>query len=194
MIDYIDAFSNKYVSIDLNISRQNISVIVDIDDRIRETNESNNMAAKSPATIFSINLFESWNLISIPLSLISPKISDLFETINYSKILTFNEKWSELDGNYTINNTLAYWIRSNENTTLVIEGTELDSVDLSLKQGWNLIGFPNLTSSLINKTLTGINYSAIYSFNNTWSSYFPKRPLNSLEFLNPGYGYWTYIN
>ncbi len=77
---------------------------------------------------------------------------------------------------------------------LEVEGYELINPEIGLVPGWNLMGYPYLNESLVNETLDNVNYSIVYGYNNSiWSSYIPNRTFNSLQTLNPGYGYWVKV-
>jgi hypothetical protein len=72
--------------------------------------------------------------------------------------------------------------------------------DLKLKTGWNLISLPvSPADSSINSLLSSITgkYDAIYSYDtslNQYQSYIPGESSNSLSTLEPGRGYWIYLN
>jgi len=149
--------------------------------------------------IISLPLTKGWDLISIPLKLEDNIVGKVFENISYSKIFAYNGTWlyyyNETNNNFNkIDETKAYWINSLNNQTLIIEGTEFNyPINFILTKGWNLISYPSLNESLINETLKDINYSIVYGYNGTWSSYIPSRNLNTLRYFVPSYGYWVKI-
>jgi hypothetical protein len=71
-------------------------------------------------------------------------------------------------------------------------------VQISLSAGWNLFSLPvEVQSKAIGDVLSGITgkFSAIYGFaNNSYSSYIPGDPANTLREISPGKGYWIYMD
>lgn len=177
--NYLVVYANDTAG---NIGKNNVSFIVELYNK------------------FNISLTQGWNLISFPLNLTNKSIKDVFKDVSFKSVFgygSWNYYFNETDNNLnTINETNGYWINSLNNQTLTIEGKEFDSINLSLKQGWNLIGYPSLNSTLINETLNNLNYSVVYTYNNSnWLSYIPNRndSLNTLKYFLPGYGYWVWI-
>ena len=91
-----------------------------------------------PTSVFEDYYFMNagWNMISIPLSLQNNSKSAIFPTIpgvafGYSQGYIVED--SLLPGN-------AYWIRTGQAETLLVSGSRIDSLQLSLVPGWNFIG------------------------------------------------------
>lgn len=144
---------------------------------------------------FNLSLSRGWNLISTPLKLTDKTVSTIFNSLDYSKIFTYNGKWIELKDDDEINETLGLWIQMNEDQTLAIVGEEATDTELNVIDGWNLIGYPSLTNRSVNEVLDGIDYSSIFSYiNDEWKGYNPLKPINTLNYLMPGYGYWVKAN
>ena len=200
-IPYLAPGDSQTVNYDVNVSNNSmIYAVVDYDDDIEEENESNNLYAfdldSGERVEFNISLIKGWNLISFPLNLTNKSVNSVFESTNFSSIFSYgsyyyNETYNNFD---IVNETKGYWVESLENQTLTIDGTSFNSTNISLKQGWNLIGYLSLNSSLVNETLNG-NYSSVYGYNGGWLTYFPDREsgLNSLNRFVPGYGYWVKV-
>jgi len=161
---------------------------------------------------FNITLNDDWNLISVPLVLDNNSILSTLSSIDgkYESIFAYN---SSSDGwvSYNIErpeflNTLTtiipekgYWIKMVENANLFINGTLPSSIIYNIKQGWNLIGYPYLTEQPVTIVFSDVNetYTSIFTFiNSNWSSYSPEKPafLNTLQTMQPGYGYWVKAN
>ncbi|MBU0629209.1 MAG: hypothetical protein KKC75_08535 [Nanoarchaeota archaeon] len=146
---------------------------------------------------FNITLINGWNLISFPLNLTDKLVSAVLSGISYSRIFTYSETWKELAGSNSFNESRAYWINSSASQILTINGTEFNRLNITLTKGWNFIGYPSLNASLLNETLKEVNYSVVYSYNNSvWKSNVKARneSLNALKQFNPGYGYWVKVN
>ncbi len=167
--------------------------IVDFDNLIEESNETNNIISN----LLSINILlnQGWNLISAPLKN-DMTVSDAFG--DYLKLFTFdniNKKWIEVENDNKINATKGYWIKTDENTRNLMGAFE-NSL-MNLYEGWNLIGYPSLSEQNIEFVFEDINESLInvlYYNNNSWLSYFPSKSSNTLEIMKPGHAYWVNVN
>ncbi|MBU0628382.1 MAG: hypothetical protein KKC75_04275 [Nanoarchaeota archaeon] len=153
---------------------------------------------------FTIDLFEGWNLISIPLRLENETLPAPFESIEgrYTEILAYpGQMWGsykpsrQVNSLEKINETMGFWINMLSNHTFIISGIESDR-DLVLSSSLNLVGYPMLNSSAINATFSNHNISSVLMYNNSmWYSYAPDKPdsLNTLRAMEPGYGYWVKV-
>jgi len=146
-------------------------------------------------------LKQGWNLFSFPLRLINNTIASIFKNINFSSIFSYGSWYyyfNETNNNFnTINETRGYWINSLDNQNLQIEGIQFTyPMNLSLKQGKNLISYPSLNTTLINESLKNINFTSIRTYrNNKWYTHNKARngSLNTLKNLTPGHAYWINI-
>lgn len=150
-------------------------------------------------TKFNFSLSEGWNLVSIPLVLTNNILPAPLESIegNYTGgYIYIGGVWRQyLAGeppsyDKYIDPTMGFWINMINDDTLVVEGYELDSVGFDLNEDWNLVGYPSLNEIDINESPLK-NYIIFTYINNSWLSYIPNRPFNSLQTLKPGYGYWV---
>lgn len=163
--------------------------------------------------IFSRELNAGWSLVSIPLVLDDKTLPNALSSIegNYSKVAAYNgsdagNEWKIFDPNDlthsnldSIDEKMGFWLKMINADTLVVEGFELDpTINFSLKQGYNLIGYPGLEEKGIGFVFNGINDSSLNALtyeNNEWKSYNPlKAELNTLNKLKPGYGYVVLVN
>jgi hypothetical protein len=97
-----------------------------------------------------------------------------------------------------------YWVRLNTTSaTLNVSGTEPSSTSISLVSGWNLVGYPKLTSAAVATALSTIDgkYSIVWGYNasdtaDPWKSYVPGygSDVNDLSQLSAGSGYWIRVN
>lgn len=139
---------------------------------------------------FNMLLNSGWNLISIPLVLENKTLAYALASIdgNYTHTLAYDDGWALLQQDSTIDETMGFWIKMLTQDTLSVSG-DISTASIPTKQGWNLIGYPNLNQTHI--SLTNINQSNIYSYNGSWQTYSPNRNTNPLEILKPGFGYWV---
>jgi len=170
----------------------------------------NDTASTLPTSGTNLNLYNGWNLISIPLMPEDTSITSLLSSINgnYSIVWAYNasdtiDHWKKYDPVAPFGNDLTsvvpgegYWIMMTNNDTLPITGTAPESIDL--KNGWNLIGYNSLVSQPITDALFSIdgNYSIVWAYNASdstdhWKKYDPGAPFgNDLSMMEPGKGFW----
>jgi len=139
---------------------------------------------------FTINLLTGWNLISFPINLTNKLVKDVFRNINFESIFSYGSwlyYFNESEHNFNIiNESKGYWVNSLGDQILTIEGTEFESPEIPLKEGWNLVGYPYLEEKDVSDLFEN---KGIYSYNGDWSSYIPNRTFNSLTTMKPGSGY-----
>jgi len=143
---------------------------------------------------------QGWNLISMPIEPVNPSINSLFsdKIIDVEAIFSYsNEEWeywlpnvkSTLE-NLTCGN--GYWILTNDNFTISLEGSIADGYQLS--QDWNLIGVNNTHSVTTTDYLSNTTWTQVYCYDeeaDTWYTYIRDLggPVNIME---PGEGYWVF--
>ncbi|MEM2918905.1 MAG: hypothetical protein QXY62_05350 [Candidatus Altiarchaeota archaeon] len=93
-----------------------------------------------------------------------------------------------------------YWIYVNKTggVNLTINGTLLTNTTWHLREGWNLIGYPSITTIDVATALSNIsgNYRYVLGYiDGSWKFYAVEAPgVSTLKNLTPGYGYWIYVN
>jgi len=145
-IDYENINITNQTKAIVNMVPTNPYFIMEIDedgDNITDTTvEPDNIAITGVYNrTITLNLKEEWNLISIPLILENNSVENVFKSINYSQIFSYDSSW-EVPTN--INYSMGMWIKVNEEANLTINGTLPFNPIFNLKQGRNLIGNPNL--------------------------------------------------
>lgn len=155
---------------------------------------------------FDIPLLTGWNLISMPIrpanTNINYVIGDLIDHIVVWNYNMYANSWSVYDSNApNAVNTLtqmffsrAYWIKSNLNQTLRIEGTEALDYTINLKEGWNFVGY-NLSTSQMPDPIDNLTYPIVVWTYDTeadeWQVYDTTGALpNTLGDMSQGKGYW----
>lgn len=97
---------------------------------------------------------------------------------------------------------LGYWISINsQSAVLTINGTVLDSLEIPVYTGWNLIGYPLTQSKEISTAISSISgkYEIVWAYNASdtdhWKRYAPGAEVgNDLTYMTPGSGYWIKMN
>lgn len=140
-----------------------------------------------PPETFNLDLFNGWNLISIPLTS-DQTINDIFGSTNLYYLE--NNIWKQLQNNDKINYPYGYWIKTVE-SSLIIGGAEINSLDFNINQGWNIINYPlkenKNTNTFFNNVMGNIESIATYE-NGEWKTYVSSKQSNSLTILEPGKG------
>lgn len=157
---------------------------------------------------FDVPVVSGWNLISFPVvDWGSPeKVLDdaggdtLWSVIKWYNPLTPEDPWktyrigSSVNDLTYIDNTMGLWIHITDpgsDSMLVIEGDDPETIQISLYTGWNLVGYPSLTSAGAADSLpVGVNKMAYESLA---SPYFitDTSDLSSVT-LETGCGYWVH--
>ena len=164
----------------------------------------------------AIPLPPGWNLISIPLVTSSRAITDVLSSIagRYDLAYTYDgcarsDPWKMYgpalppyaNDLSTVQRSQGVWLRATTSTTLTVTGTVPVTTSIPLCLGWNLIGYPSLTSAPPSAALASIagKYDLVYGYDasdaaDPWKRYDPNGPPgeNDLTQLEPGRGYWVH--
>jgi len=149
---------------------------------------------------------KGWNLISLPLAQRNTSISKVLQTIDgeYNAIWIYDAKearWrSSTSDLIDINRTMGLWVHMKNACNLSVVGAVPESSDITLFEGWNLVGYPSLKTRSLNDALSGITWQAVqyydaFDANDPWKHNSTKKPenLNDLKGMQPGCGYWVYV-
>jgi hypothetical protein len=170
----------------------------------KTVNVSVSANAKTPVTIVFgelptvINLNTGWNLISLNRIPSSQSVIDVFSGIS-GLLQIKNETLSYAPGLDEHFNTLknlvlgeGYWVNMSAPGTLHVEGSLAASTPISLRQGWNLVGYLPAAAQATATALASIS-AYLQEVNHLGNSYVPggSSSLNSLE---PGKAYWIKVS
>ncbi len=145
-----------------------------------------------------ITLASGWNLISFYTLPSDASIESVFGTALSSISLIKNsdgfykpDYTSELQSLQTINLGEAYLVFAESTVTVSVSGDIPTSTTVSLKQGWNLMGYPQASDGDLQTIL-----SPIWSDTETIKNFdaFKDQTSGTLETLSPGEGYFIYMN
>ena len=124
-------------------------------DHVGKTSVTDSEMFKVEGEEYPIDLYEKWNLISIPFNLISEDIEEVFSQIDedVEAVWSYDEDgWHvynpaspETSDLETVKPGYGYWVKASEDTTLVVGGSLLSAgpgipPSRELQPGWNLIG------------------------------------------------------
>jgi hypothetical protein len=87
-----------------------------------------------------------------------------------------------------------YWVKVTEDVSLDVEGTVPSGASISVKEGWNLVGYPRSSGEGVADELTSLG-NTVVQIKNLTSSYDPTLPFfwNTLSTMVPGLGYWLKV-
>jgi hypothetical protein len=172
------------------------------------TNLTIPMSPSSQDASRTLSLSPGWNLISLPLQPSNTAITSVLNDISTSFTIVWAYDalagvWKNYQPSAPSDLTAmeagkGYWIKMTEAKSLVIAGQPASSQTISLKTGWNLVGWNKTTSTPVSTTLTGIssNTSIVWAYDalaGVWKNYQPSAP-SDLSNFTPGLGFWIKVN
>lgn len=151
-------------------------------------------------------LKEGWNQVSFNVGLenmaVRTILSDVIDNVALvqGSGTSFNPSWPDsLNTLKSFNNTSGFWVKMNAASSVSLTGSALDvsAKTISLKAGWNNIGYTPATAASIRTVLaTALADGKIERIINSKGNFNPATPdvLNSLKTMTPGEGYWVKAN
>ena len=164
---------------------------------------------KTEGASFDLELGAGWNLISIPLEIDNTSINAVFSNANDGDELYayVNNTWKPAtfyagygwDGDFeTVEPDKGYWYSATTSYTATIKGTEAGTRDVSIAEGWNLIGYTRLSDANLSEVLPNVtNEDELYAYNGEWipATYYSGYGWDGeLSKMEPGKGYWYSAN
>jgi hypothetical protein len=88
-----------------------------------------------------------------------------------------------------------YWVSVDADVSFDLEGEVPAGASITVKPGWNLVGYPRESGAAPGTELTSLG-GIVEQFKNLKSSYDPALPpfLNTLKVVVPGLGYWLKVS
>ncbi len=131
-------------------------------------------------SVIPVELSDGWNILSVPL--LSPEMTatTLFPTA-ISPFYLYSSVYIQVN---VLENGKGYWAKFNGNQSVTISGTLVNSNDILVYEGWNLIGpfASDVPVSSIATLPPNIIISPFFGFETTYYSALT---------LIPGKGYWV---
>jgi parallel beta-helix repeat protein len=156
-------------------------------------------------------LYKGWNLISLPyiqsdtnLESVLSSINGSYDAIQWYNISDTSDPWKHnyiskppnLNDFQEINHTLGFWIHITDPGGVLFEysGTQPTSNQtISLYPGWNMVGYPSLTSYNITMGLNKINFTTEVDAIWTCDALTQKwEHLDEFDYFKPGKGYYIH--
>jgi hypothetical protein len=153
-------------------------------------------------TRYRVFLAGGMNLVSYPLVTSDNSSSAILSTIQYPydglwKKEGGPQSWSSVSSikpwqqGMLLDIMDGWWINVGVDTYFDVTGTIPGNVTISLKAGWNLVGYPTLTDRTVGESLLGLPYTRVESFD-------PLAPyhlstMGDNEYMTTGMGYWIFV-
>ena len=102
----------------------------------------------APPETFSKPLYEGWNLISLPLDPEDNSASAVLSTVSYGAVYRYNATSKQFESIDMMNPGTGYFVHATEDCIWEYSGTPYTSMDVSLKQGLNMVGWLNCTKDI----------------------------------------------
>ncbi|UCE74160.1 MAG: hypothetical protein JSV56_00265 [Methanomassiliicoccales archaeon] len=191
-----------------------IYVVIDDNNYISEGNEDNNTGFKSLVVEESnqpIHLTKGWNLVSFPYIESETGLDYILNSINskYDRVQTYNSSDPLRDWKHYLlskppsMNTLTdldhktgFWIHITDinGADLILYGdTPSSPTQISLRKGWNLVGYPSTTKRTRDDALNNLVFDneidAVQYHNNITKTILD---LDEGDYMEPGNGYWLH--
>ncbi|GEM_PF-2786575 len=148
---------------------------------------------------FTKSLPAGWNLVSLPLTpLDSSTIAVLGNaTIAHDAVKQYNAATHQFEDATTMDPGVGYFVHVTTAGTWRYEGTAYDSINVSLSQGLNMVGWTNETGSALPGALSSIDGSYRYvahwdASSQSYEVYLPGAPVvfNDFTTMDKGEGYF----
>lgn len=135
--------------------------------------------------IYSYNILNGWNLLSVPFDVGNGVKTVLFPTAT-SPAFLFNGA-SGYQAQDTLAEGIGYWLKFNQSQTVDLGGLSVTNDTVTVAAGWNLMG--TISDPVIVSTITteppGILSSLFYSYSGSYQQ---------ADTLFPGNAYWIKTN
>ena len=147
---------------------------------------------------FSKDLYEGWNLVSLPLTPSDNSASSVLASVwdNVSAVYRYNATSKQFESASTMDPGTGYFVYVTQNCTWTYSGTPCTSMSTELKQGLNMVGWLNCSKD-ISDALSSIegNYWYVARWNavsQSFEVYNPVAPssFNDFTAMDRGTGYF----
>jgi hypothetical protein len=167
----------------------------------------------SSAEHFTLSLRKGLNLVSLPFCLSDEDLDQVFAPIadRLRRVWSYGDDdiWRSFVPNIpqsslvSVDSFRGYWIDMRADAELTLYAGECAPSVLSLRKGWNLVGYPSLQTRDIAEAVASLGdalqvawwYDSLDA-GNPWRSYAPAAApwSNNLLTMAPGRGYWLLVN
>jgi len=162
------------------------------------------VAAADQAGKFTRFLIQGKQLVSVPLELQDWYVGSVFQTISWSRVRTFaniaghghnwhsnqhQKPWQDLT---LLTRKMAAWVEVESDGHWAVAGLVPKVTEVTLKTGWNFIGYASFADRSVGQVLAGINYQTVEGY-----AYDPPHYLRRMaasDLMRAGNGFWIHIS
>ena len=98
---------------------------------------------------YSKDLYEGWNLISLPLTPSDNSASSVLSTVSYDAVYRYDATSKQFESASTMDPGEGYFVHVTQNCTWTYSGTPYNSMSIELKKGLNMVGWLNCSEDII---------------------------------------------
>jgi hypothetical protein len=160
---------------------------------------------------YSIQLYEDWNLISIPFIQMDTDLADVMNSINgsYDAVQMYDaydnsDPWKHnhilksphMNDLWDIGHKMGLWVHVTQPGGVLLQCSGIipaENQSISLKTGWNLVGYPSLGNktrdNILNNLIYDADVDAIWTYN---ASSLNWEQLGEFDYFERGRGYWIH--
>jgi hypothetical protein len=160
---------------------------------------------------YSIQLDEGWNLISIPFIQMDTDLTSVLNSINgsYDAVQMYDandhsDPWkhhhiskpSHLNDLRDIDHKMGIWVHITQPGGILFQCSGIipdDNQSISLKSGWNLVGYPSLNKDSRDVALNNLTFNteidAIWTYNASSQQW---GQIGEFDYFERGRGYWIH--
>ena len=92
----------------------------------------------------------------------------------------------------TLDDKAGFWLNVTQNTTLTVSGYIPEPTTISLRAGWNLVGYPSLcTNMTVGNAFWGTGADRVEAFDQ--SATYKTKVVGPNYVMQPGPGYWVHV-
>jgi hypothetical protein len=131
-------------------------------------------------TLFSVDVTDRWNLVSLPVDPVTGLKTALFPTAA-TAAFGYDDGYYQAD---TLRTGPGYWMKFGSSQSFLIDGYTYETDTIPVAAGWNIVGslFEPVPVSAVTTSPSGILTSAFYGYGNGYLF---------ADSIRPGRGYWV---
>ena len=154
-----------------------------------------NMESCAAEETFSKTLYAGWNLISLPLTPSDSSVSAVLSGVSQDAVYCYNATSKQFESADVMEPGTGYFVHATSECTWEYSGTAYTSVDVSLKQGLNMVGWLNCPKDVDALSSISGDYYYVAQWNATAEKFDVYNPVASSTFndfttMERGTGYF----
>ena len=144
---------------------------------------------------FSKTLYAGWNLISLPITPSDSSTSAVLSEVSHDAVYQYNATSKQFESTDAMGPGTGYFVHATAESVWTYSGTPYTSIDISLKQGLNMVGWLNCSKDVNALSSISGDYYYVARWNTStekFEVYNPAAPsaFNDFTAMNRGTGYF----